>query len=197
MISCPYCRTPLAEASEGCPECQMTLAAMAKLKGAAPKLEPGLNDSAEVLKRRAAKQLRKDIADFCRTFPQIQLHVVISAFADDLPLPATLVWLFNEAGFCSQNDKGGKNFDLLIGINPNHRQAALVLGYGLEMIVPQDELLGAIHDAQPLLETRKWQEAISAIIVNLQERLATISQDLQTTIGAPKPFAVKKTTETF
>lgn len=175
----------------------MSLKALGRRRGTAPIYAKGVSDASGVLKKSALKKLNRECQSYHRLFPQSEIHFVLSGFYEDLPLPATLVWLFNEAGFCSKNNRGGRNFDLLIGINTKTHEAAAVVGYGLEMLAKPDFFTAPLEEAAPLLAARKWEDAVQQIIDEFSTQLQDLSSSLQDVIGSSKPFAVEPSVENY
>lgn len=193
MIECPYCRTALTEDTPVCPGCKLELRTAKRVLGPAPRLNPqGVTDFSGCLSANEEKRIVKAVAAFQERFPQSRLAIVLKSFASEFPLGAQLFWLFNTAGLASEDSKGGKNRDLLVGIDTNKNSAGLTIGYGLEPFLGQDALDHLMQLAVPKLEQGEHALGVLEIITGLSLLMEGVCRELRDMLGLEFDFAVKE-----
>lgn len=171
MLSCPFCQGELTEHTSQCPSCDLTLASATQILGPIPLLNQGLTDLAGTLTAREVKMIQKALRRFQGKFPEAQTHVIIRQFQEECNLSTHLFWLFNTTGLSPQEQRNGRNRDILIGLDPVAGTLGLMVGYGLEPFVKKEDLHAIIENARPLLEEAKVAPALKLVIHDLEETL--------------------------
>jgi hypothetical protein len=189
VIECPYCHTPLRETSPECSGCQMDLEKLARAMGPTPVILAGISDGCNLFSRPETKRLSKVISAYQSRFPQCRLHVITRIFDQKAELPPIIFWIFNRADLSEGTSKQGKNRDIVILIEPKRKQAAMIVGYGLEPILPQQALDQIIERAQPYLTSGEYLAGMEIAIEGLSELLKSVSQELSQSLGLQKVLA--------
>lgn len=184
MLECPYCHHTLTESSASCPQCQLEFQAAKAVMGPVPRLSSeGVTDLADCLSRGDLRRLVRMVGAFRDRFPQCHLAVVFRSFSSDFPLGAQLFWLFNAGGLSSENEKGGRNRNILIGIDPKAENAGLTMGYGLEPFLNQTALDHILALAGPYLQVHAYLEAARELIKGLIRLLEGVCRELGELVG--------------
>lgn len=171
MLSCPFCQGELTEHTSQCPSCDLTLASATQILGPIPLLNQGLTDLAGALTEREVKMIQKALRRFHGKFPEAQTHVIIRQFQEECNLSTHLFWLFNTTGLSPQEQRNGRNRDILIGLDPVAGTLGLIVGYGLEPFVKKQDLDALIEKARPHLEGAKLVFALKQVIHDLEDTL--------------------------
>lgn len=184
MLECPYCHQALTETSVACPQCHLEFQAAKAVMGPIPRLSPeGVSDLAPCLSRSEHRRLTRLVGAFRDRFPQCRLALVFREFSPQFPLAAQLFWLFNAGGVASENEKGGRNRDLLLGIDPKAQRAGLTMGYGLEPFLNQSALDHILSLAVPYLELNSHAEASREILEGLTRLMEGVCRELGEMVG--------------
>lgn len=198
VIQCPYCRTPLVETSPACPNCQLDLDRANKVMGPVPLLSgSGLTVLTQPLDAAGERPILRSIHAFRRHFPQCRVNVLISRFPEEFPPASHLFWLFNSGGLSEGGHIRGKNRDILIGIDPFIQTAALIVGYGLEPFLEQDDLDQVVQGAAPRLQSGDLSGGVVSIIEGLSQLMESVSRDLPAMLGLKEDLAVEMPREHF
>jgi uncharacterized membrane protein YgcG len=81
------------------------------------------------------------------------------------------------------NLEARKNRNVAILIEPSRKQAAMIVGYGLEPILPQQALDQIIDRAPPYLTGGEYLAGMEIAIEGLSELLKSVSQQLPYSVG--------------
>ena len=161
----------------------MDLEKLARAMGPTPVILTGISDECNLFSKSETKKLTKVISDYQESFPQCRLHVITRTFDQKADLPPIIFWIFNRAGLSEGISKQGKNRDVAILIEPSRKQAAMIVGYGLEPILPQQALDQIIDRAQPYLTGGEYLAGMEIAIEGLSELLKSVSQQLPYSVG--------------
>lgn len=182
-MQCPYCRTLLTETTKECPSCLLSLHTANSLLGPLPRTVRGLTDTAGVLDKGADQKINRVLAEIGRKFPQVNIHVMLSVFDPKFPISTHLFWLFNHGEFCATESKGGKNHDLLLGLDAKNGKIGLIVGYGLEPFLPAKALDHTLEKAQPSLAAEDYTQAILTVITALDHLMEGVCSGFKDTLG--------------
>ena len=156
--------------------------------GPVPFLDPsGLTDATGTLGPERERKVNRARDRFHQQFPQCKVHVVIKTFRDDMPLDLALFWIFNSAGLSAADRVGGRNHDLLIGIDPHRMLVGATMGYGLEAFICSEEVDHNLARAAPQLEAGDFAAGVITIIEGFSESFATACQRLPIALGLREP----------
>lgn len=185
MLTCPHCRKPIQEDSEVCPhpDCQFSLAGIHSILSPLPYLNKGLTDTLGLLEEKKKNEIHKAVASFGDNHAPCNLHITIKEFDPNFNLSVQLFWLFNKAGFSSIEARVAANQDILVGLDPNRGRIGMMVGYGLEPFVSEKAMNNLLAQAQPLLESNQFEEALLQITKNLPILLKACAQSANTTLG--------------
>lgn len=146
-MKCPSCQSPLAAPAPQCPACQLTLRRLDLKFGAVPRHAGFLTDRSETLPMRSIKELRVLLSLYNQKFPQSLFSVFVVDCVTNGSIAEYTFWLGNRARFSSLSAVGGKNFDVLLGLDLQANTAALQVGYGLEKHLTERILKRALAQA--------------------------------------------------
>ncbi|MEN8693882.1 MAG: TPM domain-containing protein [Akkermansiaceae bacterium] len=197
MIACPRCKTPLKETSTECLGCQLDLDKVAKELGLVPVIFGGVSDSPEVFTPADEKKLKKMVLKHQRDFPQSRLHIVTRSFPQKVELPTLIFWLFNRAGLSQESEKQGQNRDIVILIEPLRKEAAIMIGYGLEPFVPQSDLDQILASAQPAFAAGNIMNGIESVVGSLSDLLKRVSRELTLSFGTKTVYVTEAEANDF
>lgn len=178
MIACPHCKTPLRETTEECPSCQLELDRLTKALGPIPIILGGLSDGAQIFNKSEEKKLRKIVNKHQHDFPQSHLHIVTRSFPQKTELRTLLFWIFNRAGLSQESAKHGQNRDVVLLIEPLRKEAALMVGYGLEPLIPQTDLDQILNKAQPFFTSGHMFSGVEMVHTELTTVMKQVSRNL-------------------
>ncbi len=183
VMKCPACGNNLDAPEPMCPACKFTLRRLDAKFGTVPLHSHYLTDRASSLTSAEAARLGKLLHRFENKFPQS----VFSVFVTDLPAGTNVgefaFWLANRAQFGSLEAVGEYNFDLLLVVEADTGNAALIVGYGLERIILEDDLNVALTAALPALRDGKLECGIRLCVEEMTRQLSDISKAMT---SAPK-----------
>ncbi len=178
-MKCPSCAQVLPAAEPQCPHCRLTLRALDLRFGAVPRHASHLTDRSQAMNLADIASLRRDLELFEERFPQ----VVFSVFVADPPPGGSVTeyafWLVNRVRFSSLTSIGPENFDMLLVLAPGKREAALVIGYGLEDYLKEEDLRAILAGAREDVTAARWPEAIRGCLAATTERLRQIALELE------------------
>ncbi len=193
MLECPYCRTPLTENTAACPKCHLDLSRAKIVLGPAPRLSHlGVSDFSGCLSDAEEKRIIRAVQHFQNRFPQSRLAIVFREFSPEFPLSAHLFWLFNSSGLASGDRKGGKNRDVLIGIDTARNVAGLTVGYGLEPFLGQEALDHLMRLAVPNFQAAEYADGVLEIVRGLSLLMEGVCRELRDMLGLDYDFAVEE-----
>jgi len=183
MITCPYCNSQLAESSQSCPNCQMDSKKVSNLLGPPPFLDAAVTDFTGNLTVSQQKRIRRAIFHYNDRLPQCQFACVLRTFPENIPLRTSLFWVFNSGAISNAESKSGENRDILLAIDPTNNKAGIIIGYGLEPFISQQEIDHILKNSQPLLEKRNFTQATLNIIKDYTHLLEQKSKTIPTLFG--------------
>ena len=172
-MRCPYCQNPLQAGAPECSACRLTFPRASSLLGAVPRLSQTLADTLDVLLPAEHTRIRKRAGRIHWRFPQLTLQIVIHTFPPPHPLPLHTFWLFNAGAFASGSKRGKNNHAILLVVDPDRAEAALMPGYGLEELLHPDALGHLLELAGPAWAHQQWQEGILRVLDGLDQLLET------------------------
>ncbi|HSP42384.1 MAG TPA: hypothetical protein VLO11_05910 [Luteolibacter sp.] len=172
---CPYCRTPVAAGAPECPQCKLSFPKACALLGAAPRLAPWVTDTAGLLGADEIRLLKKRLDGIVKRFPQLVPQVVLHHFAAEHPFATHAYWLFNSANLAGHSRRGFENHALLIALDPQRGEAALVTGYGLEVFLDEDAREHLLSLAAEHWKHGRWCDGLLRLLDALDAWLETIA----------------------
>lgn len=175
MIRCPYCQTPLQASAPECPSCRLTYPRTCALVGALPRLAPMVADTTRSLKTSDSAKIKNRILDIQRRFPQLVLQVVMHQFPEEHPFSMHVFWLFNAGSFAGDGNRGKDNHALLLAIDPQRGESAIIPGYGLEPFLGTEAVDHLLELAGPAWEAGRWADGIFRVLDGLDQWLETIA----------------------
>ena len=170
-MRCPNCKTPVGEFQAVCDQCGFHLGVADDWFGSLPPPGPGLVDAAEVLTPSRRRRIEQGLDDLGRRFPQIRVHALTLKLPAKLDLANSVFWLFNRGGFCAEDQRGGRNHDVLLVLDAANDRAACMVGYGLEPFLPDGALDRLATSLQRRLRKQKSAGALEAAIGDLEDLL--------------------------
>jgi uncharacterized membrane protein YgcG len=178
-MKCPSCNVALTIPAPQCPNCNLTLRQLDTKFGALPLHSQFLTDRTGQLSLRAMAELRQLLSLFERKFPQSLFSVFVIGPVHGGTISEYTFWLANRARFSSLEVVGGENFDLLLGIDSDAREAALVIGYGLEAYVNEHDLLQALAEATNAFRAGDYARGIRNCVEFMMNRMRDIVKTIE------------------
>lgn len=185
-MQCPYCQTQLSEHSAECSHCKLSLKSANALLGPVPLLSLGINDLLSTLEKKAQKKINKSLLKLNQRFPQVRMHIIINKFDPKYPLATHLFWLFNQNALSTSDRKGGKNHDILLGLDTEQALSSIIVGYGLEPFLARTALDDVLYVAQQALVNGRYCDAILTIINELAQLMEDTCQKLADILDLPE-----------
>ncbi|MFT4549596.1 MAG: putative membrane protein YgcG [Verrucomicrobiales bacterium] len=171
----------------------MSLEKVNRLFGVVPRIVEGISDDAGILNDSSKKRIRGAANELTIRFPQTNFSVVTTNLPTDTSLGVFAFWIFNEAGIARDLDRANNNHDILLTIDPSNGRCSLMVGYGLEPYVSEQQLGQIVLTARAALEARQFANAIGKIISNLSGTLTQIATNLEETHGVAPSVSAKST----
>lgn len=166
-MRCPYCRAALDEQAVECPSCQLNLNRAITLLGTLPRIMPGIQDVAAVLRPREVRQLTDRVQALKRRFPQVNVHMVVRSFPPHQPFGLYVFWIFNGANLAEEAHKGAENRDVLIVLDPTQMRISLMVGYGLEPFLREEAIDHLLAMAEPMFREQRWLDGYLRLLEGL------------------------------
>ncbi len=185
---CPFCQTTLKADAPECPACRLTFPRTSALVGALPRLGAVVADTTHQLSAQDLVRLKKRIHSIQRRFPQLVLQVVMHVFPPDHPFSMHVFWLFNAGNFAGDSKRGKENHALLIALDPNRSEAAIMPGYGLEAFLKPETLDHLLELAGPAWQGSQWASGILHVLDGLDQLLESIAIPEKATGTTPGDF---------
>lgn len=182
-MRCPACEHPIEETTALCASCGFNLSQADAHFGATLQAKPRLTDLQSHLSRSGRIAVLKATLEFEQRFPNIAFTTLIHVPSSNFPTRPYLIWLFNRSGLHSALQKGGSNRHILLWINPDTCQLSVVLGYGLEPLVPDSLIQEALTAANPPAKSDQHANAAVAFIRQLDVGLAKLQSELPRIFG--------------
>lgn len=143
--------------------------------GIPPQLERPVHDfTGSTFTKREFRKLGELIHQIERRFPQVQIAIVAAPSCDPSPLAAQAFWLFNRGALFSASDSGGDNFGILLLIDTDQSQATAIIGYGLEVLMPDEILAGCLEATRATLEKNALFHACTAFLGAVDRQLDSV-----------------------
>lgn len=190
-MKCPSCQVAFSAPVPQCPNCNFTLAQIERKFGIVPYFARYLTDRAGELSSREVDKLRALLQLFQRKFPQLLFSVLVADLGPNFSISEYAFWLINRARFSALDAVGPKNFDLLLIVDPESEAAALIVGYGLEEYLSEQDL----HDALVTMNegfrlcdfALGIRQCIECVIERLRESAVEIEQHTTPAIPTQAP----------
>ncbi|MGH7938188.1 MAG: TPM domain-containing protein [Chthoniobacterales bacterium] len=175
-MKCPSCREEMPPPPPPrCPHCRADLHKLDLKFGVAPKHFGPLSDRTLTLSRQERRKLQTLLKLFRRKFPQSTFAVLLA----DLPVGTSVgeyaFWLANRARFGAIESLGENNFDLLLVVDVAGA-AALTVGYGLEKLVPEEDLSAALEAGRNAFAGKNWSMGVELCVTHMMNRLREITR---------------------
>lgn len=175
-MKCPSCGRPLIAPAPQCPNCKVSVRQLDAKFGPPPRHTQYLTDRSGRLPLREIKKLRALMRIFEKKFPQSLFSVFVTDQLQDVSISEYTFWLANRAHFSSIDAVGGKNFDLLLGLDLSAGAAAITIGYGLEHYLNEKDLQAALAAAQSAFCAGDYARGIRECIEFLMDRMREIAK---------------------
>lgn len=161
-----------------CPACRVTFPRASALLGAVPRLTPGIADSGRKLSTAETTKIRRVMADLTRKFPQLVVQIVLHSFPKEHPFSLHAFWLFNAGSFAGDSRRGANNHTVLLVIDPDRAESALMVGYGIESLISEDALDHFQELAGPAWELQRWGDGILRVLDGLDRWLESVADPI-------------------
>ena len=175
-MKCPACRTVFSGPVPQCPTCKLTLLTLDAKFGAVPRHTRYLSDRSGRLPLREIKKLRALLRIFEKKFPQSLFSVFVTNGVPSGSISEYAFWLANRTGFSSIEAVAGDNFDLLLGIDVEAGMAVLIIGYGLENYLTEDDLQAALAVAENAFRAGDFPRGIRECVECVMNRMREIAR---------------------
>jgi len=183
-MRCPYCQTLLQASTGDCPACRLSYPRTCTLLGAVPRMAPLLTDTTHTLASTEQKRIKRRITAIQRRFPQLVPQVVMHGFPAQHPYSMHVFWLFNAVDLAGSSHRGSANHSIMLAIDPDRGEAAIIPGYGLESFLTED-MLGRLLDlAAPAWAEKRWTDGIIRVLDGLDALLETFAVSYKPEDGA-------------
>ncbi|RPJ31791.1 MAG: hypothetical protein EHM17_01230 [Verrucomicrobiaceae bacterium] len=174
-MRCPYCQTQLQANAPDCPACRLSFPRTCALLGAVPRLAEEVADTTGSLRTSDHARIKRRLAAMRRRFPQLVPQVVMHGFPAEHPFSMHVFWLFNAADFAGTSHRGRDNHALLLAIDPDRREAAIMPGYGLESFLTDEARARLLELAAPAWQDRRWADGILSVLDGIEPMLEFIA----------------------
>jgi uncharacterized membrane protein YgcG len=175
-MRCPACRQSITETEPACLQCGFSLAALASQMGIAPQLTRPVADVDNVLSATERRTMTKAVQQLEQRFPDISGVVVITEIPANLTPEIYAFWLFNRTSLFSEVEKGGNNHGMLLLLDAMSPRAAVMIGYGLEPLLPETTLELCLRPLAASLLNGKRTAAVEAFFRELERQLTTLAE---------------------
>lgn len=179
-MRCPYCNTSLFDNSEECPSCMLTFPRTCKVAGTLPRLEHIVADNARVLSGSDVKGIKKRIAEIKERFPQTVMQVATLNFPKEHPFSMYAFWVMNVGDFAGKQNRGAKNYSVLILLDPSRQESAISQGYGFENRLPDPAIDHLLVLAGPHFAAGKWAKGIHVLLDGLEMLFESVATEEHT-----------------
>lgn len=182
-MRCPACRNVIHEGDAACLACGFTLAALDPHFGIPPQLTPPVVDIARVLSASSRRTLIEATRRAEQHFPDLHAVVITAEVPSDFSPDLYAFWLFNRTGLFSEVEKGGDNHGVLLLLDTQVARCAVMIGYGLEPLIPQLALETSLIAATPYLVKQNYASAGQAFFREFERQLEMTSESWPKTFG--------------
>lgn len=177
-MNCPYCQSPLRADAADCPSCRLNFPRACALLGALPLLQPVLADSGRLMRGKEHSRIRRQIERLQQRFPQVVVQVVVHAFPPAHPFGLYAFWIFNGGILAGHSNRGRNNHAILLLVDPERGESALMPGYGLEPFLRPGTLDHLLELASPAWALGQWTEGILRVLEGLDQLLESVAEPL-------------------
>jgi uncharacterized membrane protein YgcG len=144
------------------------------------------------ISRPETEKLRARLRLFETKFPQSKFSVVLTRIANGAPISEYSFWLANRGNFTATDATGGDNFNLLLVIDVESAEAALVIGYGLEQYLSEKDLSDALERARSRWTKGDFSRGIRACVDHLMVRMRSVAWEIEKSTAPPaSPIATE------
>lgn len=150
--------------------------ALAAQMGIAPQLSRPVADLGGVLSASEHRTMARAVQLMEQRFPDISGAVVISEIPAHLTPELYTFWLFNRTSLFSAVEKGGNNHGVLLLLDSQSARAAVMIGYGLEPLVPETILEICLRPAAASLHKGKLAAAGEAFFREMERQFTTLAE---------------------
>lgn len=166
-----------------CPVCRVTFPRASALLGVVPRLTRGIADSGRKLSVSETGAIQKAMAALMKKFPQLFVQVVIHSFPAEHPFGLHAFWLFNAGSFAGDTRRGANNHTVLLVIDPQRAESAIMVGYGIEALVSEEALEYFQELAAPAWKERGWGDGILRVLDCLDEWLERMAEKMDPVVS--------------
>jgi len=174
-MRCPFCQHSLRSTAPECPACRLTYPRTSALLGAVPRLAPVVADTTRSISAPDHARIKRRIEGIEKRFPELSLQVVIHHFPKEHPFSMHVFWLFNAASFAGDGARGGDNHALLLAVDPDRGESAIMPGYGLEPFLNHEALDHLLELAAPAWHDGRWADGILRVLDGLDRWMETLA----------------------
>jgi hypothetical protein len=169
-MTCPSCHKPLLlPSAPACGHCEFSLAKACSWYGdSAVELEPVLAYENFPVEHKA--ELEAAVANFQAQLPELFLSIYLGPILEGPGIREFAFWLMNQGQPMKQgvpSAEPNRNGILLI-VDPMKRQAAVSLGYAVELWLGSGAAQAALSAGQPFFANEYWLEGLLALVQALQ-----------------------------
>ena len=144
MIVCPACGGPLKPDSKWCPTCNFTGGDSIRFfPDSPPPLLPIL-DAAEIFTEADTRKIERVREAIGKRFPQFRWRVCSVNLPQETRLSLFGFWLLNASPLAENETSDERTWTVLLLINANTGQAAVILGYAAEPFLSDDDWKNAL-----------------------------------------------------
>ena len=97
-------------------------------------------------------------------------------------------WLFNAGNFAGGSSRGKDNHALMIALDPNRSESAIIPGYGLETLLKTEALDHLLELAGPAWENKRWADGIFRVLDGLDQLLESVALPAEVASGEGGEF---------
>ncbi|MES2660066.1 MAG: TPM domain-containing protein [Verrucomicrobiota bacterium] len=171
VITCPACAGPLKPDAKWCLSCNFTGGdSMLIFPEPAPPLLPIL-DAAGIFEDRDLRKIEGARDSLVRRFPQFQLKIFTVCLPSETRLSLFGFWLLNACPFHENETLEERAWTILLLINAETGQAAVVPGYAAEPFLSDDEWKGILATMSGPWQAGKPAEAVVRFFKSSHEQL--------------------------
>lgn len=174
-MKCPSCAAVLEKPEARCPQCRLSLQKLDMKFGLVPAHSRFLSDRTGRLPIEEMNQIRGQLRLFQKRFPQSLFSIFVTELPAGTSVTEYAFWLANRAKFGPIEKKHGENFNILMVVDVTARAAAITVGYGLELHVPEKELRNVLEEFAAAARDGDLAKGLRAVIDALTRTLREIS----------------------
>lgn len=178
-MKCPSCLTALTAPLPQCPVCGLTVERLDTKFGALPRHMQFFTDRSNSLPMRGMNEIRDLLELFNRKFPQSLFSAFVLPELKNGTIAEYTFWLANRGRFNPDDPLGADNFDLLLGVDLHRRAAALLVGYGLENYLTEQDLDNALMQAASEFRVNDIIGGIRSCVTFVTEQLRDIALKIE------------------